>query len=87
MNSWISSLLAPSQTSNSRSRSAEVHKSTSHLASQSHGDEKDNRLQRGRKEEHFETTKEEGEEQEWARPPYLHVSLRQSCIHDKEAFY
>ena len=77
MTSWISSLFAPSQTPNLKS--AEVRKSTSHLAVQNYGDEQDNGFQRGRKNEHLKKMekKEEEDEQERARPPYLHVSLRQ----------
>lgn len=75
MTSWISSLFAPSQTPNLKT--AEVRKSTSHLAFQNYGNEQDNKNQRGRKNEHLKTMEkkeEEEDEQERARPPYLHVS-------------
>lgn len=67
MTSWITSLFASSQTSNTQS--VEIHRSTNSVASRSHEEEKDKKLQRDRKKGHY------GEDQERARPPYVHVSL------------
>lgn len=82
MTSWITSLFASSQ---SNSQSVEIHRSTNSVASHSHEEEKDKKVQRGRKKRHFETI-QEGEGHERARPPYVHVSLYQFS-HMRTAHY